>query len=140
MNIHRPADSVLVKHSFLNAITAATNNGTAIATKGYTHAMAIFDSAPSGAGTTSDCKLQAGAASDGSDAADVTSATFTQVTTAGGQKVQAMNIDLKKLAKAYIRLVHTGAGGSAAGQAAGIILLFNPQYAAPSQDVTPVSV
>lgn len=137
-NIHTPTDNVLVKPSFNTAITAATNTGSAVDTLGYENALCIFYSAPSGSGTTSDCKLQDSTAS-GSGFADVSSATFTQVTTAGGAKVETMNVKLSKRNR-YLKLVHTGAGGSAAGQAMGIIVLFNGRYRAPSQDVTPVSV
>jgi hypothetical protein len=136
-NIHRPSEHVLVKRSFVLAITAAATNGTGIDTLGYSRALAIFTAAPSGAGTTSDCKLQDSA--DNSAYADVASATFAQATTAGGTVTGTMNIDLTKRNR-YLRLVHTGAGGSAAGQAAGHILLFNPLQAAPAQDVAAVSV
>lgn len=139
MNIHTPSKQALVKHTFITAITAASNNGTSIDCQGYERALAIFDSAPSGGGTTSDCKLQDGAQSNGSDAVDVAGATFAQITTAGGQKVETMDIDLRKRNR-YLRLVHTGAGGSAAGQAVGIILLFNSRNLPPSQDVAAVSV
>src|SRR5262245_6280085 len=138
-NIHTPSKHCLVKHSFITAITAASNNGTSIDCRGFERALAIFNSAPSGSGTTSDCKLQDGAQSNGSDAADVSGATFAQVTTAGGQKIETMDIDLRKRNR-YLRLVHTGAGGSAAGQATGIIILFNPRNGSPSQDVAAVSV
>lgn len=137
MNIHTPSKQVLVKHSFILAITAASTNGTGIDCQGYERALAILDSAPSGAGTTSDCKVQD--SPDNSTFTDVTNANFAQVTTAGGQKLETMDIDLRKRAR-YLRLVHTGAGGSAAGQAAGVIILFNPRNAPPTQDVTPVSV
>lgn len=136
-NIHTPADRVLTKHSFSLAITAAAVNGTGVDTRGFEEAKAIYYAAPSGAGTTSDCKLQE--SDDNSTFADVTGATFTQVTTAGGAKVNTMNINLSKR-KRYVRLVHTGAGGSAAGQAYGLFELYNPRNAAVAQDVTPVTV
>lgn len=136
-NIHTPSDHVLSKHSFSLAITAASTNGTGVDTRGFEKAAAIFYAAPSGAGTTSDCKLQE--SDDNSSFSDVSSATFTQVTTAGGAKMATMNINLSKR-KRYLRLVHTGAGGSAAGQAYGLIELYNARNAAVSQDVTPVTV
>jgi hypothetical protein len=139
MNIHTLTDQALAKESFTLAITAAVTQGTVIDKQGYEDAMAIFVSAPSGSGTTSDCKLQEGDLANGSDSADVASATFAQVTTAGGKKIELMNIDLSKR-KRYIRLTHTGVGASAAGQAVGIIVLFNPRNAAPTQDVTPKTV
>lgn len=137
MNIHTPSKQVLVKRTFLTAITAAAVNGTGVDTLGYTRALAIFVSAPTGAGTTSDCKLQDSA--DNTTFADVASATFAQATTAGGAVAETMSIDLGKRNR-YLRLVQTGAGGSAAGQAAGLILLFNPRYAGVTQDVADVLI
>jgi hypothetical protein len=99
--------------------------------------MAVFNSAPSGSGTTSDCKLQE--SDDNSSFTDVAGAAFVQVTTAGGAKIETMSINLT-IRKRYLRLVHTGAGGSAAGLAAGEIYLFNPRYAPVTQDVAAVSV
>lgn len=136
-NIHRPSEHLLVKASVLTAITATTNNGTGVDTLGYTRALAVFNSAPSGAGTTSDCKLQESA--DNAAWVDVAGAAFAQVTTAGGTKIETLNVDLSKRLR-YLRLVHTGAGASAAGVACGQLHLFNPRLAAPTQDVAAVSV
>lgn len=137
MAIHRPSENVLVKKDFLTAITAASNTGTAIDCLGYQRAMAIFDTAPTGSGTTSDCKLQECATSGGSFV-DVTGATFTQATTVGGATVQVMDIDLSKRLR-YLKLVHTGAGGSAAGNAAGLFILFEPTNLPPTQDVAAIT-
>jgi hypothetical protein len=137
MNIHTPSDSVLTKRSVLTAITAAANNGAGVDCLGFERAEAIFDSAPSGTGTTSDCKLQDSA--DNSSFADVTGATFAQATTVGGAKIQVMNINLSKRRR-YLRLVHTGAGGSAAGVAFGGFNLFNPRNAPVAQDNAVVTV
>lgn len=137
---HTISKHALVKHSFIVAITAATVNGTGIDTTGYDRALAIFDSAPSGAGTTSDCKVQESSDNGSGDAfADVTGATFAQITTAGGQKIETMDIDLSKRER-WLRLVHAGAGASAAGQACGILILSRGRHLPPTQDVTPVSV
>lgn len=137
MNIHSPSSHVLAKNSVLTAITAAAVNGTGVDTRGFTRAQAIFNSAPTGTGTTSDCKLQESA--DNSTFTDVTSAAFAQVTTAGGQKLQCMDIDLSKRLR-YLRLVQTGAGGSAAGVAEATILLYNPHSFPVAQDNAIVSV
>ena len=140
MITHQLSAEVLFKAGFCVPITAASNNGAGIDCLGYRRACAIFHSKPTGTGTTSDCKLQESSDDGSSDAyADVTSATFTQVTTAGGEKCAVMEIDLAKRER-YLRLVHTGAGGSAAGAAAGHILLFRGGQTAPTQDVTVVSV
>ena len=139
-NIHTPASSVLAKHSFSVAITAAATNGTGVSCRGFRHGMAVFYAAPSGSGTTSDCKVQESSDDAATDPyADVTSATFAQATTAGGAKIQAMNINLAKRER-WLRLVHTGAGGSAAGQAYGLFLLFNAFFMEVSQDQTVVTV
>lgn len=137
MNVHTPSDTVLEKIGFSNAITAASNNGTGVDCQGFEKAMAVYYASPSGTGTTSDCKLQD--SDDNSTFADVTSATFAQNTTVGGATIQVMNINLSKR-KRYVRLVHTGAGGSAAGQAYGLILLFNPRFNPPTHTQTVVSV
>ena len=136
-NIHRLSEHMLLKGDFEVAITAAATNGTGIDTLGYRRACAIFYSTPSGSGTTSDCKLQD--SSDNSTFADVSSASFTQATTAGGAQWQLMAIDLAKRNR-YLRLVHTGAGASAGGQAAGAILLFEAWDAAPTQDTAAIHV
>lgn len=137
MNLHNYSDSILVKSSFALTITAAATNGASVDRLGYRRAAVIFDSTPSGAGTTSDCKLQE--STDNSTFTDVSSASFTQATTAGGNSCQIMNVDLAKRAR-YLRLVHTGVGASAAGAASGTFHLYEAEYAAPSQGVTPVSV
>jgi hypothetical protein len=137
MNIHSPSATQLAKRGFNTAITAASNNGAGVDCQGFERALAIFDSVPSGAGTTSDCKLQE--SSDNSSFSDVTSAAFAQATTVGGAKIQVMDINLSKRLR-YLRLVHTGAGASAAGVAFGAIILENPRYSPVSQDNTVVSV
>lgn len=137
MAIHRLSQNALLKGSFEVAITAAATNGTGVDTQGYREASAVFYSTPSGSGTTSDCKLQDSA--DNSTFADVTGAAFTQAITANGAQWQLLDIDLAKRNR-YLRLVHTGAGASAAGTAAGAFLLFRPWNAAPTQDTAPVLV
>lgn len=130
MNIHTPSENVKSVHGFSAAITAATVNGASADCMGFEKAKAIFYSNPSGTGTTSDCKLQE--SDDNSSWADVPDATFTQVTTNGGAKLYVMNIDLAKRER-YIRLVETGAGGSAAGQTYGLVELYNSRYNPISQ-------
>jgi hypothetical protein len=122
--MHTPSQNIKHHNSFLLAITAAATNGASADALGFERARATFTATPSGAGTTADCKLQE--SSDNSTFTDVTSAVFTQITTAGGQKVQQLNVDLRKRLR-YLRLVFTGAGGSAAGQACGNIDLLVPR-------------
>ena len=137
MNLHRYSESIKVLNSFVVTITAASTNGASADCLGFRRAAAIFNCTPSGAGTTGDCKLQDSA--DNSTFADVTSATFTQATTAGGNSCQILNIDLSKRNR-YIRLVFTGAGASAAGAASGTLHLFEETYAATAEPVSAVSV
>lgn len=129
MNVHQLTSVAQLKANFNVAITAAAVNGTAVDTQGYDRALAIFVSTPSGTGTTSDCKVQEGAASNLSDAADIVGAVFAQATTVGGAVLESLELDLTKTGRLrYIRLVHTGAGGSAAGVASGIIILYRGRY------------
>ncbi len=137
--IRTPSDNVLVKSNFLLAITAASTNGSVLDASGFRSALAVFDTSPTGSGTTSNCKLQEGSLANGSDMADVSGATFAQATTVGGHVIETMNIDLTKR-KRYLRLVHTGAGGSAAGQASGQIHFYVSESVPPTQDMTPVSI
>lgn len=137
MNLHQLSAFALAKPCVITAITAASNNGTGVDARGYSRATLLFYSAPSGTGTTSDCKLQD--STDNSSFSDVTSGTFAQVTTAGGTKLQIMEVDLSKRQR-YIRAVHTGAGGSAAGQAMVVVMLHRGESMAPAQDNTVVYV
>lgn len=139
MNIHRLSENIKAIAAFNVAITAAATNGATVDTLGFRRAAAVVNHTPSGALTTSDVKLQESSDSFSADTADVTGATFTQATTVGGNKVQVLDIDLAPR-KRYLRLVHTGAGASAAGQATGVFLLFEPGYAAVTQPTTAVSV
>lgn len=136
-NIHTPSEQVQTVHGFAVTISAATINGAAADCRGFENAKAIFYAAPSGSGTTSDCKLQE--SDNNSDWVDVTGAAFTQVTTAGGAKLYVMDIKLAHRER-YLRLVHTGAGGSAAGQAYGLIELYNARYNPVTQANTAKSV
>lgn len=133
-NMHTPSSHVKENSSFCLTITAAATNGAVVDTQGFENALVVFHTNPSGAGTTSDCKVQEGDAANLSDAADVATATFTQGTTAGGRTIQVGTLRLAKR-KRYLRLVHTGAGAAAAGAAAGEVLLFNGRNAPVSHGV-----
>ena len=136
-NIHTPSEQVKTAPGFSAAITAATVNGTSVDCQGFETGKAIFNAAPSGGGTTSDCKLQE--SDDNAAWVDVAGGAFAQATTAGGAKIQVMNIKLSNR-KRYLRLVHTGAGGSAAGTAYGLIELYNARYNPVTQINPAVSV
>lgn len=136
---HTLGDNIQADDEVITAITAAANNGSGIDTFGFRRAVAIFFSTPTGSGTTSDCKLQESSVGVSSSMADCSPAVaFTQATTVGGKQIQILDIDLAKH-KRYLRLVHTGAGGSAAGVAAGVILLGEPQYAGTTNTPTNIA-
>ena len=137
MNIHTASEWLKKIFSFCVAITAAATNGASADCLGFENALLTFYAAPSGAGTTADCKLQE--SSNNADWTDVAGAVFTQVTTAGGAKLYVMDINLSKRQR-YLRPVFTGAGGSAAGQAYGEITLLNARNVPVSQANTAVSV
>lgn len=121
-NLNTPTQQVASVHGLAGAITAAVTNGAATDCLGYEEAKAVVYAAPSGAGTTSDFKLQE--SSDASAWSDVSGGAFTQITTAGGAKLYVMNVNLNKRLR-YLRIVHTGAGASAAGTFYGLIELYN---------------
>lgn len=134
---HQLSSSALVKSGGISAITAASNNGTGIDCRGYTRAAIVWYSLPSGTGTTSDCKLQE--STDNSTWGDVSGAAFAQATTANSTRIQVMEVDLSKRSR-YLRIVHTGAGGSAAGQQSAVFALLRPMAGAPAQDSTVIRV
>ena len=136
-NLHTPSEFIKKSIGFLLTITAAVVNGLSVDCLGFENALATFQSNPSGAGTTSDCKLQE--SDDNGAWVDVADAAFTQVTTAGGQKIYTMDIKLAQRSR-YLRLVHTGAGGAAAGVAYGSIDLMNARFNPVTQSNPAVSV
>lgn len=129
-NIHTPSEHIKKALVIALAITAAATNSSSVDAQGHETAFAWFYANPSGVGTTSDLKLQESA--DNANWVDVESGAFSQVTTAGGAKLFTMNINLAHRMR-YLRLVHTGAGGAAAGAAAGGIDLMNARYNPVSQ-------
>lgn len=137
---HQLSSEVLFKAGLIVPVTAAANNGAGVDCLGYRRAVAICYGKPTGSGTTSDFKVQESSDDGAVDTyADVTSATTTQLTTVGGEKLYLIEVNLSKRER-YLRVVHTGAGGSAAGAASAIIALFRGAQTAPSQDNTVVSV
>ena len=107
-------------------ITAGVDNGVAINVTGYTRAMAVFRSFPSGTGTTSNCIVQE--SPDGVTGwVNVPGAAFAQVATTGSEVLQVGDINLE-LRLPYLRLVQTGAGYSANGWTTGELLLFNARW------------
>jgi hypothetical protein len=138
MTIHTPSDRVLTKPSVNIAITAATTHGSAVDTLYARTALAICYALPTGTGTTLAGYVEECATSGGSYV-KVTGSDFVTATTVGGAQISLVNIDLSKRLR-YLKVVLTGAGGSAAGQAVGMIQLFSEGRQPVSQDVTPVTV
>lgn len=120
------------------AITAAATHGAATDTLNFRRAFALFYSLPTGSGTTADCYIEECATSGGSYV-KVPSSDFTQATTVGGAQLQMLNIDLAKRLR-YLKVVMTGAGGSAAGVMTALIVLAEPGYAEPSHVTAAVTV
>lgn len=130
MGIHTPSENVKQVHSLSAAITAVTTNGASADCLGFDEALVTVYGAPSGSGTTSDFKVQDSA--DDSSFTDISGAVFTQITTAGGAKLYVGNVKCSKNRR-YLRVVHTGAGGSAAGQAYATITLLEARRKPVSQ-------
>lgn len=141
MQIHKPSEHMLVKSNILVDLTIASNNGAIVDTKGYTRAMAIFYTNPTGTGGTSDCKLQMDSDSAMGSPTDVPSADFATITEGvDAPALQVMDIDLENSnIERYIRLVHTGAV-AANGPVAGVIVLLRGRRLAPTQEETVISV
>jgi len=141
MQIHSPSEHMLVKSNILVDLTVASNNGATVDTKGYTRAMAIFYTNPTGTNGTSDCKLQMDSDSGMGSPTDVTGGAFATITEGvDAPGLQVMDIDLENSGiERYIRLVHTGAV-AANGPVAGIIILMRGRRKAPTQELTVVSV
>lgn len=94
------------------ATNTSTLTGTAVDVTLYEGIGAVVLNTAKGTGTTPtlDGKLQSGAESDGSDAADISGATFTQVTDAA-DSLQVLSVDLSAAGK-YLRFVGTITGTS----------------------------
>lgn len=92
----------------ISGVRTTTFTGTAIDISQYQGVLkAILDSGAGGAAATLDGKIQTGDAADGSDAADVSGAVFTQVGNAAAKS--AIGVDTRACKK-YIRFVGTIAG------------------------------
>lgn len=137
-NTHSPAQNSKVVLGFSSAITAAAVTSPAIDTVGFDRAMVVFYGAPTGAGTTEDGKVQECATSGGSYV-DVPGATITQITTAGGAQLYVMDINLTKRLR-FLKVVGTGAGGSAAGTAFATVELSRGRHLPVTQANTVIEV
>ncbi|MGB0889969.1 MAG: hypothetical protein ACPGWS_06755 [Solirubrobacterales bacterium] len=87
--------------------TAGATNGAAIDCRGFEYAMFIVASGTNQATGTLDCKIQESSDNAVSDAyADVTGATFTQITTANDTAVRVCQVRLHGRER-YLRMVGT---------------------------------
>lgn len=134
--ISTPSEHVQAVFAVSVAITAAVTNGTTTDTLGFEDALVTVYAAPSGTGTTADFKLQE-SANGSSGWVDITGSNFTQITTAGGAKTYVGNVKCGGgTRQRYIRVIFTGGGGSAAGQAAAFIHLMNARRKPVTQSNT----
>lgn len=104
--------SLTVTRLLKNASVAASANSTAVDMSGYiTQFDVVVDIGDSSAGSspTLDIKIQSGAVSDGSDAADITGAAITQATAA---TTQTLRVDPRAMTGKYLRVVKTIGGTS----------------------------
>ncbi len=84
--------------------SSASANGTAVDLQPYQGVVRVILDAKTGGTGSLAVKLQTGDASDGSDAADISGAAFTTITTTGG--LQALSVD-SRTCKRYLRAVST---------------------------------
>ena len=151
MNIHTPTSHVVVRKTIKSRTfnAAATTNGAVIDTRGFDAALVILHVGTlerDSADETLAAKVQEGAASNLSDAADISGAAFTTI---AAQTIDAtegytltMSINLKNGArKRYIRGVITIAGtiGGATTVAEMTVVLFAP-HSKPTQQVVNTTV
>lgn len=122
-----------IKASFThrpNRVTATTN-GTGVDTLGYRDGMVVLEvGTVSGTTPTLDVKLQE--SDDNSSWADITGATFTQVTASNSSQVKRLK-ELNVARKRYIRAVATIAGTSPSFDFACEVLL-GESYKGPNND------
>lgn len=109
MNLQTIMDMLTLLNLFPSAARTATANGTGVDLQQYSGDVAVVLDSAAGTGTspTLDVKLQDSA--DNSTFADITSATFTQVTGTAAQQKIVIN---KDAAKRYVRAVATIGGTS----------------------------
>lgn len=103
------------------AYSAATNNGTAVDCLGYRRALVVFNAGTADASAEADVKIQSSDAS-GSGFADITGATFAQVTTANDDTIYVAEIQTENH-KRYLRAVATCDGTNAVTLSVEIVLM-----------------
>lgn len=151
MAIHQLSSYVGMRLALnVKAITAAVVKGTGFDLQQGTNSpprriTAVIIASPTGAGTTEDVKLQESADDVDVNYADVAGGAVAQVTTAGaaadatGAVLRILEINPAKRLR-WIRLVGTGAGGSAAGNCVALWLLNEEFQLAAVQDYPVVLV
>lgn len=109
MNLQTIMDILTLLNLFPSAARTATANGTGVDLQQYSGDVAVVLDSAAGTGTTPtlDVKLQDSA--DNSTFADITGATFTQVTGTASQQKIVVN---KDAARRYVRAVATIGGGT----------------------------
>ena len=99
---------------------AGTDNGTCVDSMGFEEMLIILNVGENAAGGTLDVKLQEGAESDGSDAADITGAAFTQITTSNDVNIYVARLNLRGRER-YIRAVGVTATAACTYSVSGIM-------------------
>jgi hypothetical protein len=121
-----------IKASFTlrpQSLGSGATNGTGVDTQGYNDAMVVLETgAVSGTSPTLDVKLQE--SDDNSTFADISGATFTQVTAANSSQVMRL-AELNVTRKRYIRAVGTVGGSSTPTVIAGVEILLGQAASRP---------
>jgi hypothetical protein len=94
-----------------SSYSAASTNGTTVDTKGYRHAVVVLNAGTAGAAATADVKLQSSA--DDSTWADVSGATFTQITVSNDNDIYVGFVNCEANDR-YLRAVVDCASGTVA--------------------------
>ena len=113
-----------------DTFSSGANDGTGVDVSGLTGQVAVVLSATSAAGTspTLDVKLQTSATADGTYA-DISGATFTQVTDAA-DSTETITLDIDSIDTDFIRCVGTVGGTSSPSFEYSVVLLGFDKYPA----------
>lgn len=136
--IHTPSDSLKVKAAVTSqALASGATNGAIIDAAGFERALLVVNVGDmTGTSPTLDVKVQDGAASNLSDAADVSGAALTQIDGTHDQAVYLLDLNLAKR-KRYIRAVFTVGGTSTPTAPAGASwILVDGRHLPVTQDNT----
>lgn len=112
--------------------SAASTDGTAVDTKGFRQALVILDAGTAAASAEADVHIESSA--DNSTWADISGATFAQITTANDEKVYVGSVACDLNAR-YLRAVVAGDGTNAV-ELSVVFVLMDPEVGPASQTNT----